>query len=563
MGFNIVELSIADLQQALTSDLITSVELVDKYLQRINTYDSSGPCLNSITKINPNVFEEAAASDDRRSAGLPPRPLEGIPYTLKDGFKYKGMTVAAGSPAFRNLVPNEDAFIVKKLKEAGAVLIGKTNMPPMAAGGMQRGLYGRAESPYNPEYLTAAFSSGSSNGCATSTAASFAAFGIGSETVSSGRSPASNNGLVAYTPSRGVISCRGLWPLYPTCDVVTPHTRTVEDMLTIMDVLTAEDKAKKGDFWREQPFVTLQQVKHPATYKSIMATSSLSGKRVGVPKMFIGGLDLKGKPTHVSQPVIDLWRRAKADLETLGATVIETDFPVISNYEDDSVSGQNNNVEGCPPSWHSRERSEILSYAWDDFLIANRDPNYPSLGSADPAQIFPKPEGYIPDMFGEVKNIIPYPDIVAFIKDGRREGRTLFDIADMPQALRALEDQRKRDFEDWMDSLGLDMVVFPANGDVGKADVETNLASAEHALKNGVKYSNGNRALRHLGIPTVSVTMGMMADTGMPVNLTFAGKAMDDINLLRYAYAFEQKSRRRVPPPITPPLSSDEIPRLG
>jgi Asp-tRNA(Asn)/Glu-tRNA(Gln) amidotransferase A subunit family amidase len=106
----------------------------------------------------------------------------------------------------------------------------------MAAGGMQRGVYGRAESPYNAEYLTAAFTSGSSNGSAAATAASFAAFGMEEETVSSGISPASNNGLVAYIPSRGCISIRGNWPLYPKCDMVVPHTRTVKDMLEILDV---------------------------------------------------------------------------------------------------------------------------------------------------------------------------------------------------------------------------------------------------------------------------------------------------------------------------------------
>jgi amidase len=121
-------------------------------------------------------------------------------------------------------------------------------MPPMAAGGMQRGVYGRAESPYNVNYLTAAFASGSSNGSATATGASFGLFGMGEETISSGRSPASNNGLVTYTPSRGVISIRGNWPLFPTCDTVAPHTRTVDDMFTILDVIVAKDTNTVGDF---------------------------------------------------------------------------------------------------------------------------------------------------------------------------------------------------------------------------------------------------------------------------------------------------------------------------
>ena len=127
------------------------------------------------------------------------------------------MTVASGSPAFQNLKSCDDAFTVQKLRESGAVLMGKTNMAPMAAGGVQRGVYGRAENPYNPDYLAAAFVSGSSNGSAVATAASFAAFGMGEETVSSGRSPASNNGLVAYTLQRLHFDPRQL--------TVVPHLR--------------------------------------------------------------------------------------------------------------------------------------------------------------------------------------------------------------------------------------------------------------------------------------------------------------------------------------------------
>lgn len=204
-----MEASICDIQRALSDGLISCVELVAIYLRRISTYDCRGPCLNSIPILNPSVFDEAAASDARRASGNLLGRLDGVPYTLKDSMMYKGMTCSSGAPAFKNLIANSDSFVAEQLRGAGAVCIGRTNTPPMMASGMHRGVHGRAESPYNLEYLTAAFSSGSSNGSATSTAASFAAFGLGSETVSSGRSPASNNALVAYTPSRTVISPRG------------------------------------------------------------------------------------------------------------------------------------------------------------------------------------------------------------------------------------------------------------------------------------------------------------------------------------------------------------------
>lgn len=183
--FNLVEAGIDSLQDALASGSLSSVELVALYLRRISKYDCRNTLLNSIPILNPNVFEEAAASDARRASGQAGR-LEGIPFTVKDSFKVKGMTVSCGSPAFKNLISNEDAFTVSSIRAAGGVLIGKTNMPSMAYGGMQRGIYGRAESPYNPEFLAAAFASGSSNGSGVSTAASFAAFGMGEETVSSG-----------------------------------------------------------------------------------------------------------------------------------------------------------------------------------------------------------------------------------------------------------------------------------------------------------------------------------------------------------------------------------------
>ncbi|KAF2721478.1 amidase signature enzyme [Polychaeton citri CBS 116435] len=561
MSLNIVEASIAELQHALSSGTITSVELVAKYLLRINTYDCRGICLNSIPILNPDVFTEAAASDARRTRGEARGPLEGIPYTLKDSMKYKGKTCASGSPAFEHLIANEDSFVAEQLRKAGAVCIGRTNTPPMMASGMHRGVYGRAESPYNLDYLTAAFSSGSSNGSATSTAASFAAFGLGTETVSSGRSPASNNALIAYTPSRNVISGRGIWPLYPTCDVLVPHARSLDDMLTILDVLTAEDSRGVGEFWRAQKFVQIPQTVRPdSSYLDLRnaATNSLRGKRIAVPKMYIGEKDHKGKPTYTSPDVIEIWRQAKADLEAIGATIIESDFPLVTNYEDDTINGMPNYVAGFKPDWNAKERGELVAYLWDDFLKENNDPECSSLTEVDGANIFPRPKDYVADRYMEIKNFIDYPGMIEIARN--RKGKSLWEIDGIAEALPALEAQRKRDFEDWMDSNRYDLVVFPANGDVGRSDVDTNDESARHALQWGVKYSNGNRAIRHMGVPTVSVPMGTMATSKMPVNLTFAGHAYtSDSQLLRYAYAFERQTRHRRPPPLTPVLPTDDI----
>ncbi|KAK1673309.1 amidase signature domain-containing protein [Colletotrichum godetiae] len=388
---NVVEASIEDLQNALTSGSITSVELVARFLRRISTYDCRGLALNSIPILNNALFEQAAKSDDRRASGEKIRPLEGIPYTVKDSYKVRGMVAAAGSPAFEHLISNEDAFLVKIIQDAGGVLIGRTNMPAMACGGMQRGIWGRAENPYNPDYLAAAFASGSSNGSAVSTAASFAAFGLGGETVSSGRSPASNNAIIAYTPSRTFLSNRGSWPLYPTCDVPVPHTRSMKDMLTLLDVITAPDPVAQGDLWREQSSVQLPQPwrDRPASFQDFTSSDSLSGLRIAVPEIFLGGPVPEGaKPVHTSQAVIRLWEKARKNLELLGAEIVMvTDFPPLTAYENGNLL-----PEGCPKKpadWHATERGALVAHAWNNFLRGFNDSQFPDISAVDTSNIYP------------------------------------------------------------------------------------------------------------------------------------------------------------------------------
>ena len=518
--------------------------------------------MNAFTVFNDRVYDEAAASDARRAQGLPPRPLEGIPYTIKDSYKYHGLSITDGSPALKGVMSSEDSTLARRLRDAGAVLLGKTNMPPMAAGGMQRGLYGRAESPYNPKYLTAAFSSGSSNGAATSLASSMAAFGLGSETVSSGRSPASNNALVCYTPSKGTLSCRGLVPLYVTCDVPSPYTRSVSDMLALLDVIAVPDEETKGDFYREQKFVPIPGPPS-IEYASLKNENALNGKRIGIPKRYIGEKDSDpyAKVTYVSPEVIDVWKQTAQDLEALGAEVVYTDFPLVTNYENDSISQEANNVVGAPSNWNHVERGILIAKAWNTFLEQNNDPKIKSLNSIDDsAMLFPKPKPYIPDTFLEVRNWIDYAGLPSLLQ--QVDGESVFDVPGLEEAVKSLEAQRKRDLEDWMTEHKLDVVAFPAQGDVGLADLEFSLESTKHSLQNGVKYSNGNRAIRHLGVPTVSVPMGVLEGKGMPVNITFAGRAYEDPKLLEYAYAFEQATKRRLSPPLAP-LQTDVARRGG
>ena len=574
-GFTVVEKTLAELASALESGEVTSVELVGAYLNRIGFYDRHGITLNSVVVLNPEVFADARASDERRARGQTLSPLDGIPYTAKDSYKAKGLTVAAGSPAFVDLIATDDAFTISQLRAAGAVLIGLTNMPPMANGGMQRGVYGRAESPYNADFLTAAFGSGSSNGSGTATSASFGAFGLGEETWSSGRAPASNNGLCAYTPSRGVISTRGNWPLVPTMDVVVPHTRTMADMLSLLDAIVADDANPRGDFWRMQPWIETPPSSElrPASYPALANPRALEGKRIAVPRMYING----GEETAAEQPnssdpiqtresIIELWRQAKADLEALGATVVETDFDVVTRYEDKAGADGNLVAAGfLPGGFAEHELNELCMWSWNDFLIANSEaaqgdhkPQPADLAAVDGERIFPEPKGALRDQYSNHVGRYSPEDVFleSYVTRARTEGITpLEQIADISEGIRGLEAARVAYLETWMNAEGFDAVVFPAVADVGPADMDVNSASAELGWRNGTWVANGNVVLRHLGIPTVTTPMGIMADIGMPVGLTFAGRAYDDSNLLALAWAFDEMRCRRTVPPRTPALS--------
>ncbi|WP_275630031.1 amidase [Pseudomonas sp. 273] len=564
----VTEVSIAELRDALESGRTTAVELVEAYLARIDAYDGADTltALNAVVVRNPDALAEAEASDARRARGETLGPLDGIPYTAKDSYLVKGLTAASGSPAFKDLVAYRDAFTIERLRAAGAICLGKTNMPPMANGGMQRGVYGRAESPYNAAYLTAPFASGSSNGAGTATAASFSAFGLAEETWSSGRGPASNNGLCAYTPSRGVISVRGNWPLTPTMDVVVPYARTMADLLEVLDVVVAEDADKRGDLWRLQPWVPIPGVAsvRPASYLELAAQAdALAGKRLGVPRMFINKDDAAGTSEHpgIGGPtgqridtrpsVIALWEQARKALEAAGAEVVEVDFPLVSNCEGDRPGAPTVFNRGLvSEQFLHDELWELSGWAFDDFLQANGDPRLNRLADVQGELIFPHDPGTLPNREGDLA-----AGMDEYVRMAQRGIRPWDQIASLPDGLRGLEKTRKLDLEDWMDQHGLDAVLFPTVADVGPADADVNPASADIAWSNGVWVANGNLAIRHLGVPTVTVPMGVMADIGMPVGLTFAGRAYDDSALLRYAAAFESTGKRRMIPPRTPPLA--------
>jgi len=349
-------------------------------------------------------------------------------------------------------------------------------------------------------------------------------------------------------------------------DVVVPHTRTMADLLEVLDVIVADDPETRGDFWRVQPWVDLPRASdvRPPSYRAL-EPADLAGVRLGIPGMYVNADPLAGTapdggiggPTgraiRTRPSVVALWERARADLEARGAEVVEVDFPVVSHYEGDRPGAPTIATRGLvSPEYLRHEIVDLSAWAWDDFLRANGDASLPHLGVVDGARISPQPEGALPDRYdGFDDDIADYP---AFIRE--HPGLALADIPHLEDGVRGLERTRRVDLEEWMDALGLDAVAFPAVADVARADMEVNPASADDGWRNGVWVANGNLAIRHLGIPTVTVPLGLLDDLRMPVGLTFAGRAYDDTALLRLALAFESIAPRRVPPPRTPPLSS-------
>jgi amidase len=230
--------------------------------------------------------------------------------------------------------------------------------------------------------------------------------------------------------------------------------------------------------------------------------------------------------------------------------VIEVDFPLVSNCEGDRPGAPTVFTRGLVSiEFLHHELWDLSAWAFDDFLRANGDPKLNRLADVDGPLIFPHDPGTLPNREDDLA-----AGMDEYVKMAQR-GITPWDqISTVPDGLRGLEETRRIDLEDWMDRLKLDAVLFPTVADVGPANADVDPQSADIAWSNGVWVANGNLAIRHLGVPTVTVPMGVMPDIGMPVGLTFAGRAYDDSTLLRIASAFESMGNLRMIPPRTPPL---------
>jgi amidase len=307
--FEVLEQTILDLQAAQTAGRVTSRGLVESYLARIAAYDQAGPQLNAIVMINPRAKEDADALDRERAAKGPRGPLHGIPLLVKDNYDTADMPTTAGALGLATLRPMADAFQVRRLREAGAVILGKTTMHELAAGITTiSSLTGQTRNPYD----LARVPGGSSGGTGAAVGASFAAAGMGSDTCGSIRIPAANQNLVGLRATRGLSSRTGVVPLSSTQDVAGPLARTVTDLAIMLDATVGPDPADA---------VTVDAAAHiPRSYRDALKADGLKGARIGVLRSYFGA-------APEDEEVGGIVRKALDGMKAQGAEVIDVSVP--------------------------------------------------------------------------------------------------------------------------------------------------------------------------------------------------------------------------------------------
>lgn len=303
--FDVTEASVTDLQRALSTGRVTSAQLVDAYLARIAVYDHAGPALNAMIRLNPRARAAAAALDAERAKGRVRGPLHGIPVILKDNYDTRDLPTSAGSLALANHRPVEDAFVVKKLREAGAVILGKANMHELAAGVTNISSFGgQTRNPYDLSRCPG----GSSGGTGAAVAASFGALGWGSDTCGSIRIPSAFGSLFGLRPTMGLFSRDGIVPLAMTQDVPGPLARTVTDLAIGLDATIGEDPNDAATRLgaRERPH-----------FVDSLRKDALRGARIGIFTPYFRNADAD---------VADTIRAATRSLTALGAEVVEVNM---------------------------------------------------------------------------------------------------------------------------------------------------------------------------------------------------------------------------------------------
>jgi Asp-tRNA(Asn)/Glu-tRNA(Gln) amidotransferase A subunit family amidase len=320
--FEVYEQSIVDLQSAMASGRVTSRRLVESYLARINAYDQAGPRLNAIVLVNPRAREDADAMDGERADKKVRGPLHGIPVLIKDNYNTADMPTSGGALGLATLQPRADAFQVKKLRDAGAVILGKTTMHELAAGITTiSSLTGQTRNPYDLYRVPG----GSSGGTGAAIGASFAAAGMGSDTCGSIRIPAANQNLVGLRGTHGLSSRDGVMPLSSTQDIAGPLARSVTDLAIMLDATVGPDP--------NDPITAEGGAHIPKSFRDALAADGLKGARIGVLRTLWG-------TAPEDDEVAGIVRKALDGFKAQGAEVIDITVPGLDELlRDSSVIG--------------------------------------------------------------------------------------------------------------------------------------------------------------------------------------------------------------------------------
>ncbi len=316
---SLVEATILELQAAMSEGRLTAVQLVDAYLARIEVYDRAGPQLNAITRINPLARAEAAALDQERAERGPRSPLHGIPVIIKDNYDVAGLPTSGGSMALAGLFPPDDAFQVRKLREAGAIILAKSNLHELAAGITTISSFGgQTRNPYD----LSRYPGGSSGGTGAAVAASLATVGWGSDTCGSIRIPASQNSLVGLRPTKGLSSVDGILPLSHTQDVGGPLARTATDLAIALDATVGPDPADPatGNF----------PVVRPGSFVDALHPDALNGARLGLLTQAFGDIPEEQEMSRIV-------REAVESMEAQGAEALDIEVEGLEDLLESSV----------------------------------------------------------------------------------------------------------------------------------------------------------------------------------------------------------------------------------
>lgn len=521
--FSVEEATVADIQVAVDSGILTYEALVRMYLARIAAYEDGGPTLNSIITLNEDALKTAIMLDKERKTKGKRSNLHGIPVLLKDNIDTFDMPTTNGSVILKDSIAPDDAFIAHQLRAAGAIILGKAAMGEFA-GGSYNSVTGQSINPYHFKRHTG----GSSSGSGAAIAANFAVLAVGTDTSTSVRGPAAYNGIVGLRPTTGLISRDGIAPKNLNFDSAGPMARTITDMATMLNVLAAPDVADSLNLqvWNEYKRVhpdIFSKKKPLIDYTQFLQKDSLQGVRLGVVRDFFGG-----------DPEIDaLAEAALKKMQALGATLVDV------NLDDEFIDTYLN--EG------GRSIRKLSDYRfkadWEKYLA--------TLDAKTPKTVAEFVRLYETKVS---KSALPVEDsVMNLLKTSlttSTEDPAYKELIEktLPNATQAkLQLFKKHNVE---------ALVFPYQSSfappiknpVLTVDDPTFVASerAQPAIMSG--YSS-------LGFPSLVVPMGF-GSQGLPMAITFFGKPYDEGKLISFGFAYEQASNLRKPSPLLPPLMS-------